>query len=115
VVTPVGVEQRAEALPGVSAAAATGVGPAGTQQLVVVVVPADAEPVRPGRVGRRSRTLGLAPAPYDVAQEVRRVAGHPVAAVLTARRLPLDVRHASKVDRAEVGRQAAQLLAGRGA
>jgi len=114
VVTPVGVEQRVEALPGVSAAAAAGVGPAGTQQLVVVVVPTGAEPVRPGRVGRRSRALGLAPAPHDVAEEVRRVAGHPVAAVLTARRLPLDVRHASKVDRAEVARQAGELLAGRG-
>jgi hypothetical protein len=36
-----------------------------------------------------------------------------VAAVLVADRLPLDVRHAAKVDRAEVARQAAALLAGR--
>src|SRR3712207_348537 len=36
-VTPVGIEQRAEAVPGVRAAAAVGVGPAGTQQVVVVV------------------------------------------------------------------------------
>ncbi len=38
-ITPVGIEQRVEAVPGVRAAAAVGVGPAGTQQLVVIVVP----------------------------------------------------------------------------
>ena len=58
--TPVGLEQRVEALPGVRAAAAVGVGPAGTQQLIMVVVPeqgaprrvADRWPTRPWR--RRS-------------------------------------------------------------
>src|SRR4029079_7380155 len=38
--TPVGVEQRVEELVSVRAAAVVGVGPVGTQQVVVVVVPA---------------------------------------------------------------------------
>ncbi|MGY1591420.1 alpha/beta fold hydrolase [Geodermatophilus sp. SYSU D00708] len=105
-VTPVGVEQRVEALAGVSAAAAVGVGPAGTQAVVVVVVPSG---VRPRRGGRTAR-LGLAG--EDVAAAVRAAAGTDVAAVLTAARLPVDVRHQSKVDRAEVARRAARLLAG---
>src|SRR3712207_7568067 len=50
-VTPVGVEQRVEAVDGVAAAAAVGVGPVGAQVVVVVVVPS----------GRRTR-LGGRPA-----------------------------------------------------
>ncbi|SDD48736.1 Acyl-CoA synthetase (AMP-forming)/AMP-acid ligase II [Geodermatophilus telluris] len=99
VVTPVGVEQRVERLDGVAAAAAVGIGPAGAQVVAVVVVPS----------GRRRR-LGLAgPA---LADAVRAAAGVEVAAVLTAPRLPVDVRHQSKVDRAEVARRAARFLAG---
>src|SRR4051794_32565963 len=71
VVTPVGVEQRVEALDGVAAAAVVGVGPAGTQAVVVVVVPA---------AGARGTALHLAdPA---LADEVRGAAGVEVAAVL---------------------------------
>ena len=109
-VTPVGVEQRVEAVDGVGAAAAVGVGPIGAQVLVVVVVPDSAGSGHP----RARGSLGLRPSGHDLAQAVRRVAGTPVAAVLTANRLPLDIRHASKVDRFEVARQAARLLAGRG-
>ena len=109
-VTPVGVEQRVEAVDGVGAAAAVGVGPIGAQVLVVVVVPDSAGSRHPRVPG----SLGLRPSGHDLAQAVRSVAGTPVAAVLTANRLPLDIRHASKVDRIEVARQAARLLAGRG-
>ncbi|MEO5853974.1 MAG: hypothetical protein ABIQ15_15815, partial [Nocardioides sp.] len=109
VLTPVGVEQRVESLAEVRAAAAVGVGPAGTQALVLVVVTAEPRRRRPGRA------LGLTPADHDLADAVRRAAGVPVAAVLRAGRLPLDIRHASKVDRLEVARQAGRLLAGRGA
>ena len=108
--TPVGVEQRVEAVDGVGAAAAVGVGPVGAQVLVVVVVPDSARPPRPRVPG----SLGLRPAGHDLAHAVRSVAGAPTAAVLVADRLPLDIRHASKVDRLEVARQAARLLAGRG-
>ncbi|WP_299057233.1 alpha/beta fold hydrolase [uncultured Nocardioides sp.] len=109
VVTPVGVEQRAESVPGVSAAAAVGVGPEGTQQLVVVVVPDGASSRRTGPRG----PIGVRGADLDLADAVRAAVGTPVAAVLAADRLPLDVRHSSKVDRSEVARQAARSLAGR--
>ncbi len=109
-VTPVGIEQRVEALDGVGAAAAVGVGPVGTQVLVVVLVPA----APASRFRRPGSGMGLQLAGHDLAQEVRRAAGSPVAAVLSAERLPLDIRHASKVDRIEVARRAGRLLAGRG-
>ncbi|MFW3169194.1 alpha/beta fold hydrolase [Geodermatophilus sp. CPCC 206100] len=100
-VTPVGIEQRVEALDGVAAAAAVGVGPPGAQVVAVVVVLSGTE--------RRAR---MAVAPPDLADAVRAAAGIDVAAVLVARRLPVDVRHQSKVDRAEVARTAARFLAG---
>jgi acyl-coenzyme A synthetase/AMP-(fatty) acid ligase/pimeloyl-ACP methyl ester carboxylesterase len=100
-VTPVGVEQRVEAVDGVTAAAVVGVGPRGAQQVVVVVV-SDAPPQRPAP--------RLAPEP--LADAVRAAAGVEVAAVLRAARLPVDIRHASKVDRSRVGRWAERVLAG---
>ncbi|MDP9427347.1 MAG: AMP-binding protein, partial [Actinomycetota bacterium] len=103
-VTPVGIEQRVERLDGVSAAAVVGIGPAGAQVVVVVVVPSGSAS------GRRRHRLELAGP--DVADAVRAVAGVDVAAVLTASALPVDIRHQSKVDRVEVARRAARLLAG---
>ncbi len=96
--TPVGIEQRVEALDGVRAAAAVGVGPAGTQQLILVVVP-------------RDRSRGPL-APPDLAAEIRAAAGAPVAAVLIVDALPVDIRHASKVDRLRLGRWADRVLRG---
>jgi len=109
VVTPVGVEQRVEQLPGVAAAAVVAVGPAGAQVVVVVVVPAGARPSRLPGAGSR-----LAPADADLAGAVRAAAGTEVAAVLTTGRLPVDIRHESKVDRTAVARAAGALLAGSG-
>jgi hypothetical protein len=43
---------------------------------------------------------------------VRAAAGTEVAAVLVTDRLPVDVRHQSKVDRTAVARRAARVLAG---
>lgn len=99
VLTPVGPEQRAESAPGVGRAAAVGVGPAGVQQLVLVIetVPA-------------ARRVGLA-AP-DLADAVRAAVGDPVAAVIVVPVLPTDVRHNSKVDRAGLGCWAAGILTG---
>jgi acyl-CoA synthetase (AMP-forming)/AMP-acid ligase II/pimeloyl-ACP methyl ester carboxylesterase len=102
VVTPVGIEQRVEALDAVAAAAAVGVGPAGTQVVVLVVVPASGGP----------RRGGLTLAGTGLADAVRSAAGVDVAAVLVARELPVDIRHQSKVDRRAVARQAAKALAG---
>lgn len=101
-VTPVGIEQRVEALDGVRAAAAVGVGPAGGQQLVVVVVPTGGAP--------RPAAPRLAPDP--LAARVRHAAQAPVAAVLVTTTLPVDIRHASKVDRTRVARWAGRVLAG---
>jgi len=98
-VTPVGPEQRVECLPAVARAAVVGVGPVGTQQVVVVV-----EPMDPPR--------RLAIAPLALADAVREEAGVEVAAVLVAPSLPVDIRHNAKVDRGEVARRAAALLAG---
>jgi acyl-coenzyme A synthetase/AMP-(fatty) acid ligase len=104
-VTPVGIEQRVERLDGVSAAAAVGVGPAGAQVVVVAVVP-------PGSRVRRRRGTRLRLAGAELADAVRSVAGVDVAAVLTTPALPVDIRHQSKVDRGEVARRAARVLAG---
>jgi len=104
-VTPVGLEQRVQGLAGVRAAAVVGVGPAGTQQVVVVVVPSD-----PSR--RLPLTRRDALAQPAVATAVRALADVPVAAVLTTAALPVDIRHASKVDRARVARWAERVLAG---
>jgi olefin beta-lactone synthetase len=101
VLTPVGVETRVDALEGVVRSAAVGVGPLGTQQLVVVVQPA--APVRPGTVV----------ADRELAAQVRRAVPHPVAAVLVVPALPTDVRHNSKIDRTRVRAWAERVLAGR--
>ena len=98
-VTPVGIEHAVSTLPDVSDAAAVGVGPPGTQQLVVVVVPA-------GHI--RHPDL----ADEALADRVRGRAGGEVAAVLTAPSLPVDKRHNSKIDRPRIARWAEEVLAG---
>ena len=100
VVTPVGVEHRVQHLDRVRLAAAVGVGPRGTAQVVVVV-----ETAGDGRAA--------GPAPLELTSEVREAAGVPVAAVLTIPRLPVDARRNSKIDRTLVARWAEALLAGR--
>ncbi len=105
-VTPVGIEQAVERLAGVDAAAAVGVGPRGSEVVAVVVVAS----------GTRSRRRPLARtrlADADLTADVRAAAGTPVAAVLNTNRLPVDIRHASKVDRAAVSARADRVLAGR--
>lgn len=102
-VTPVGVELAAQRAAGAVLSACVGVGPAGTQAVVVVLqVPGPA----------------LGPADVDLAmrirEAVREATGIDVAAVLTMREIPVDVRHRSKVDRARVAAEATELLAGDG-
>ncbi|MGD9957939.1 alpha/beta fold hydrolase [Nocardioides sp.] len=100
VITPVPVEQRIEGLDTVRSAAVVGVGPVGTQAVVVVVVPEADAP----------RTLRSADA--SLRNAVRARAGVEVSAVLVTRALPVDIRHASKIDRREVARRAERVLAG---
>ncbi|MFJ3383493.1 MULTISPECIES: alpha/beta fold hydrolase [unclassified Curtobacterium] len=99
VLTPVGPEQRVEQLRDVGRVGVAGIGPVGTQQVVVVV-----ETVPP------VRRPGLAPAALTAA--VRAAAGVPVAAVLVVPVLPTDIRHNSKVDRARLSRWASSVLGG---
>jgi acyl-coenzyme A synthetase/AMP-(fatty) acid ligase len=98
-VTPVGIEHAVSALPDVSNTAAVGVGPPGTQQLVVVVVPAG-----------HTRHPDLAD--EGLADRVRARAGGEVAAVLMAPSLPVDKRHNSKIDRPRIAQWAEEVLAG---
>lgn len=97
--TPVGPEQRIETVPEIARAAVVGVGPVGTQQVVVV-----AETVAPAR--------RPALADDDLAAAVRAAAGVSVAAVLVVPDLPTDVRHNSKIDRSRLARWAKGVLAG---
>ena len=96
--TPVGAEQRIEAQALVTGAALVGVGPQGTQQPVAVVVPA--ANVRPGLADEK------------LARVVRAAADIPLAAVLTVRSLPVDIRHAAKIDRSRLARWADGVLSG---
>ncbi len=97
-ITPVPVERAVQRALGVPRCAAVGVGPVGSQQLVVVLE----EP---------EGVAGAAGA--EVADEVRAAVGRPVAAVLTAPSLPVDIRHNAKIDRAAVAQWADGVLAGR--
>jgi olefin beta-lactone synthetase len=105
--TPVGIEQRVETLDTVESAAAVGVGPAGAQVVVVVVVPAGGSPT-----SRVAASRGPALASPPLTDAVRKVAGVEVAAVLVRRQLPLDIRHAAKVDRRELAGWATGALCG---
>ncbi|MCW4386703.1 alpha/beta fold hydrolase [Salinibacterium sp. SYSU T00001] len=99
VLTPVGIEQRAEAVPGIRRAAAVGVGPRGTQQLVIV---AETEPaVRGPRL-----------ADAQLAGRLRAATRLPLAAVLLVPLLPTDIRHNSKIDRGALAEWASAVLAG---
>jgi acyl-coenzyme A synthetase/AMP-(fatty) acid ligase/pimeloyl-ACP methyl ester carboxylesterase len=97
VLTPVGIEQAVESAAGVELAAVVGVGPVGTQQLVIVVQQAGAK---------------AGPAPLAFVDAVRALVPHPLAAVLITPKLPVDIRHNSKIDRAAVAKWATRVLSG---
>ena len=101
VVTPVAPERLVDALDGVARSAVVGVGPRGTQQVVVVVETA-------------ARTAGLADP--ELAAGVRGALDGlpaPVAAVLVVPELPTDLRHNSKIDRTRLAEWASAVLSGR--
>ncbi len=101
VLTPVGVEQRVEALGRIRQAAVVGVGPVGTQAVAVVVVLESTD---------RRPASGLADPATSAA--VRAAAGVEVAAVLVVPALPVDIRHNSKIDRTAVAAWAGVVLSG---
>ncbi|HUF96652.1 MAG TPA: alpha/beta fold hydrolase [Ilumatobacter sp.] len=94
-VTPVPIERSVEQGLPCARSAAVGVGPSGCQQ-VVVVIEADSN--------------GLAPS--EVTGAVRALVPQSIAAVLTLKAIPVDIRHNAKVDRAAVARWAEEVLAG---
>ena len=99
-VTPVGIEHAVAELPDIALAAVVGVGPRGTQQVVVVVVKS--------APGRRADL-----ADEDLADRVRARTGDvDVAAVLVVPSLPVDKRHNSKIDRTRVALWAERVLSG---
>ncbi|HKH54808.1 MAG TPA: alpha/beta fold hydrolase [Propionibacteriaceae bacterium] len=118
--TPVGVEQRIQALGEVSAAALVGVGPAGTQQPVAIVAARAPKAARPSPLSsyvpalrRHARAIfDSALADQELTAAVRAAAGIPLAAVLVVDSLPVDIRHASKVDRTRLAVWAERVLAG---
>ncbi|WP_238146776.1 alpha/beta fold hydrolase [Ornithinimicrobium murale] len=123
-VAPYAVEQAIETVPGVRRAAVVGVGPAGTQQVVAIVVPQgasarhrrQADTTVPAEVAARVRkaaTLRVMAGPQDTAGVPVDLRGVPIAAVLRKDWLPVDIRHAAKVDRTELARWATTLLHGR--
>ena len=97
--TPVGLEHQAESVAGVKQAAAVGVGPAGTQQLVLVV--STTEPPKD------------VVASQQLADAVRAAISSDVAAVLTTKKLPVDRRHNAKIERTRIAAWAESVLAGR--
>ena len=99
-VTPIGIEHAVANALQVEHAAVVGVGPAGAQQVVVVVVPAEGK-TRPGLADEVLADIVRTQAP-----EVD------VAAVLVAPRLPVDKRHNSKINRTRIARWAERVLAG---
>lgn len=110
-VAPGGIESRVERLEGVQQAAVVGVGPAGDQRVVVVVRPTE---------GTDLRLHAASPvASVEFSAAVREAASQgpgaaPVAAVLVRDSLPVDIRHASKIDRTALAGWAAHTLAGDG-
>jgi acyl-CoA synthetase (AMP-forming)/AMP-acid ligase II len=97
-ITPVPLEIAAEALPNIVRAAAVGVGPTDVQQIVMVVEtvngiegPADTE---------LTHAVRMALAPLTIAS------------VWITKKLPVDIRHNSKIDRTAVSRKMSKILSG---
>ena len=104
--TPVALELAVQQLPGVSDAAVVGVGPAGTQAVVVIVVPASTTNKRHGSVLAEEHLAS------SIRESAATVTMEQVAAVLITESFPVDVRHQSKVDRARLAHWASRVLAG---
>ncbi len=99
VVTPVPVEQRVESLDFVRQAACVGVGPKDGSVVVIVYIES-------GQVPKLS--------PLQREDQVRAVAGVPIAAILPVKLLPTDIRHNAKLNREEISQWANKKLAGSG-
>lgn len=97
VVTPVPVEQRVESLDFVRQAACVGVGPPGSAVVVIVYIESE-------RMSEKSHV--------NREDQVRAIAGAPIAAVLRVTSLPTDIRHNAKLNREQISRWANKKLSG---
>lgn len=97
-IAPVPLEIAIEALPNVIRVAAVGVGPVDVQQIVIVVETSN-------------KTEG--PADAELTHAVRAaLASITIASVWTTKKLPVDIRHNSKIDRTAVSKQMSEILSG---
>lgn len=97
-VAPVPLEIAIEALPNVVRAAAVGVGPVDVEQIVIVIETIDSSD---------------GPANAELSHAVRAaLAPLTISSVWTTKKLPVDIRHNSKIDRTAVSKQMSQILAG---
>ncbi len=107
-VGPGALETPVDTLETVGRGAAVGVGPRGTQAVVVIIEP-------PRGTEARRLTAGRSPlATPEFAAEVRAAAGGiDVAAVLVVDEMPTDIRHNSKIDRTRLAGWAERVTSGR--
>ena len=97
--TPVPIEVACEKISGVKRAAAVGIGDKGVQQLVMVLETDQAKED---------------PAPDQLAAQVREaLAGLDVVAIWETKKLPVDIRHNSKIDRTALAQKMQKVLSGR--
>lgn len=109
-VTPVQIETAAESVSWVRRAGACGVGPEGTQQLVVIV-----ETIGTFRPGKPSTPIPATPEEQrEVRDAVKAQTGRDITAVFVTRTLPTDIRHNSKIDRSRLATWAEAELSGKG-
>ncbi len=97
VITPVPVEQRVESLDFVRQAACVGVGPKDQAVVVIVYI----ESAEASKLSPRQRE-----------DQMRAIAGVPIAAVLRVKSLPTDIRHNAKLNREAIAQWANKKLAG---
>ena len=97
-VAPVPLEIAIEALPNVVRAAAVGVGPVDVEQIVIVIETIDSSD---------------GPANAELSHAVRAaLAPLTISSVWTTKKLPVDIRHNSKIDRTAVSKQMSKILSG---
>jgi acyl-coenzyme A synthetase/AMP-(fatty) acid ligase len=97
-IAPVPLEIAVEALPNVVRVAAVGVGPVDVQQIVIVV---------------ETTNSSDGPADDHLTHAVRTaLAPLMIASVWETKKLPVDIRHNSKIDRTAVSKQMSQILSG---
>ncbi|WP_417218649.1 alpha/beta fold hydrolase [Arthrobacter sp.] len=101
--TPVAAELAAESVDAIRRAAVVGVGPAGTQA-VVVIVETDPRSRRPGLLDQETT--------HSVRSAVLQRTGIKVSAVLSIPDMPTDIRHNSKIDRSALSEWAGSVLSG---